>query len=64
MRDPNRIDETLELISNIWKKYPDLRLCQLIGNISSHINNESPDLYFLEDSDLIKRLKEIYGDCR
>ncbi|TQV74103.1 hypothetical protein FLL45_14700 [Aliikangiella marina] len=30
MRDPERIDEILDLIGRIWKKYPDLRFQQLI----------------------------------
>lgn len=30
MRDPKRIQHTLDLISLIWKAYPDLRFNQLI----------------------------------
>jgi len=30
MRDPKRIDETLTLLSQIWKQNPDLRFQQLV----------------------------------
>ncbi|WP_411825382.1 hypothetical protein [Luteolibacter sp. AS25] len=30
MRPPERIDEILELIENIWKKCPDMRFMQLL----------------------------------
>lgn len=55
MRDPKRIEELLKLIKKIWKNYPDLRLCQLIGNVYG-----PEDLYHKEDDDLKKRLEEYY----
>lgn len=55
MRDVNRIDVILNEIKNIWKKYPDLRLGQLICNVI-----RDPALYYIEDEDLIKELKELY----
>lgn len=51
MRDPNRIPKVLEIIGLYWMKYPDLRLGQIIGNVSS-----IP--YYLEDDDLIEALEE------
>lgn len=57
MRDVNRIDKVLEEIKRIWEKYPDLRLTQLIMNLSN-----SPMLYYLEDDDLIDALKRFYGE--
>jgi len=57
MRDPKRIVPILCLIETIWKENPDLRLCQLIGNVAPYDN------YHVEDDDLAKRLKETYcGD--
>ena len=53
MRDPERIPRILELISFIWERNPDLRLCQLIGNCFP-----SGDNYFREDDEL----KEALGD--
>jgi uncharacterized protein YihD (DUF1040 family) len=54
MRDPKRIVPMLCLIETIWKENPDLRLCQLIGNVAPYDN------YHVEDDDLEKRLKECY----
>lgn len=56
MRDPERIDKTLEELKKIWKKYPDLRLGQLILNAA-----KDPALYYLEDKQLIEILKEVYN---
>ena len=57
MRDVNRIDVILNEIKNIWKKYPDLRLGQLICNVIC-----DPALYYIEDEKLIEVLKEFYKD--
>lgn len=51
MRDPKRIDEILKLISKIWHKNPDQRLCQLIGNCFG-----KGDLYYQEDDELQEEL--------
>jgi len=56
MRDQSRIQILLKEIERIWLEDPDLRLCQLIGNCY-----ESGDLYYKEDDDLLKRLKEVYA---
>ena len=55
-RDKNRIPEVLDLIKNIWDKNPDLRLMQLLGNLFEH----GYDPYYIEDDELIKKLKERY----
>ena len=54
MRDPKRIDVILQEISDIWHKYPDMRLGQLIGNVL-----EGPSLYYVEDDGLVKALKDM-----
>lgn len=54
MRDPKRIDRIMLLIGKIWVKNPDLRLCQLIGNVAPYDN------YHVEDEDLEGRLKSLY----
>lgn len=53
LRDPARIPRIITLISDIWLRYPDLRLTQLIGNLF-----DPDDLYYKEDDDLEKRLME------
>lgn len=55
MRDPKRIDVILQEISNIWHKYPDMRLGQLIGNVL-----EGTGLYYVEDEGLVNALKDMY----
>ena len=55
MRNPERINKVQELIGKIWKKNPDLRLCQLIGNCF-----EPTDLYHVKDDILVKALKKYY----
>ena len=55
MRDSNRIDRILNEIRIIWKKCPDLRLGQLILNAI-----DDPALYYIEDEELVKLLKQTY----
>lgn len=56
MRNPERISKILTELSEIWIQYPDLRLGQLLLNV---IND--PALYYIEDEDLIKRIKVFYN---
>jgi uncharacterized protein YihD (DUF1040 family) len=55
MRDINRIDRILAKLGEVWKKYPQLRLGQLILNV---INE--PTLYYMEDQDLIDSIIDYY----
>jgi uncharacterized protein YihD (DUF1040 family) len=55
MRDINRIDRILAKLGEVWKKYPQLRLGQLILNV---IND--PTLYYVEDQDLIDSIIDYY----
>jgi len=54
MRDPKRIEPILQLIREIWNKYPDLRLTQLIMNVLRM--NQDP--YYIEDDKLHEKLKD------
>ncbi len=56
-RNPQRISEVLDLIEAIWRKYPDLRLCQILDNIHSKSVHQ---LYYIEDDELYRLLCEIY----
>lgn len=50
MRDPARIPRLLALVERIWRRYPDLRLGQIIVNaLPDRFEN---DPFFIEDSDL------------
>lgn len=57
MRDINRIDRILDRLKTLWKKYPDLRLGQLILNVL-----QDPALYYIEDAELIDLLEEYYSN--
>lgn len=56
MRDPDRIPVILAQIEQLWERYPDLRLGQLILNIFRD------DFYHVEDEDLVRRLYDGYDD--
>ena len=56
MRDPKRISKMMELIKTIWRMNPDLRLGQMLGNIT----NDLSVLYYMEDDELFDRLQKTY----
>jgi len=56
MRDINRIDNILQRLGDLWKKFPDLRLGQLICNVL-----QDPTLYYVEDNQLIDILEKYYS---
>jgi uncharacterized protein YihD (DUF1040 family) len=56
MRDPARIDKILKVVKTYWKRNPDLRLCQLLGNCFGF-----NDLYYVEDEVLVKEIEEAYN---
>lgn len=45
MRDPGRIDHTLKLVEILWKRYPDMRLGQLIAALT----RGRADQFLMED---------------
>lgn len=58
MRDPNRIDGILAKVKEMWEKYPDLRLGQLLSNAVGE-----GWLYYVEDDSLIDEMEKLYlGD--
>lgn len=54
MRDPNRIPGVIHEIEDIWKEFPDLRLGQIL--MSAFFS--TPELYFVEDEELVGVLRE------
>jgi len=57
MRDPKRIPKILNELKGIWGTYPDLRLGQLLLNVA-----KDPQLYYLEDMELLKILRNHYSE--
>ena len=58
-RDPERITFVLNKVQEIWKKVPQLRLGQLLGNTCK----SELQLYYLEDKALLERLEAMYKDA-
>ena len=52
MRDPKRIDKVLRELRKLWKKYPELRLGQLLINATYPHN-----LYAVEDDKILQYIK-------
>lgn len=50
MRDPKRINRILKLVGKLWKKYPDLRLGQLLGGLCFEPGERR--LVFLQEDDV------------
>lgn len=57
MRDPNRIDEILKEIKDLWVQVPDWRLGQLLVNISG-----TDHLFYFEDDKLLEQLMKWKED--
>lgn len=57
MRDPNRIDEILKEIRDLWVQVPDWRLGQLLVNISG-----TDHLFYFEDDKLLEQLMKWKKD--
>lgn len=51
MREPERIDRMLDLVRELWKRYPDLRFNQLMDSLTREFSqvNDDADLFYLED---------------
>lgn len=58
MRDPKRIPEILKQLEVVWKKYPDLRLGQLLVN--SLYAHKTTILFFIEDDKLIEEIEKFH----
>ncbi len=64
MRNPSRIYPLLNKIGDIWIKNPDMRLGQLIENITHEYKKKggsiSGDIFYIEDEDF-EKLIESWG---
>lgn len=52
MRDPARIPVVLDLLAQLWEKYPDWRLGQLVVNVS-----DTDEIFYVEDDRVEKGLR-------
>jgi hypothetical protein len=61
MRDINRIEPFMKILTEIWLGSPDMRFGQLISNIFSYI--DSDDMFFPEDYKWLEAFKEWENRC-
>jgi hypothetical protein len=67
---PDRIADVLEKLQTYWRKYPDLRLSQIVSNAwrvhPDYKNSPSPDIiqdiYYLADSKFLEGLEILSKD--
>jgi len=59
MRDPKRIPKMLNELKGIWSTFPDLRLGQLLVNVT-----ERSTLYYMEDDELMKKIRQYYSEAK
>ena len=52
-RDPDRIPLVLAALERYWTKHPDLRLGQIVSNVSGKY-----DPFYLEDANLLTALEK------
>lgn len=58
MRNPERIDKTLEHLRRIWKDNPDFRLGQLVV-IAAKPKEPCPQVFYKEDNEMLEGLLEF-----
>ncbi|TBV99184.1 hypothetical protein E0E54_22665 [Azotobacter chroococcum] len=56
MRDPERIDETLALLREVWLQQPEFRLGQLLFN-AIRSPEACPSIFYIEDDALCEALR-------
>jgi uncharacterized protein YihD (DUF1040 family) len=61
MRDPKRILQILATLENVWQDDPDIRLGQLIVTAANLSGRKvvCPELFSLEDEDMMRGLEEL-----
>lgn len=62
MRDPARIPEMLELLGELWKRFPDQRLGQLVSNAARTQYPAIEDVFGIEDNCLKEGIARLLGD--
>ena len=57
-RTEKEIDNMIERIAKLWKKFPELRLGQLIQNCLF----DGDDLYYMPDKELLDKIESFYAN--
>lgn len=62
MRDKNRIYNFCHQLAYLWATHAeDLRFGQLVSNVFAKIQANGEDPFYLEEGDMIDRLKDYFG---
>ena len=61
MRDPARIDRMIEMLWELWKLQPDMRLGQLLVNVIRP-DEPCPQIFSAEDTDTEKKLAKYLAE--
>lgn len=61
MKDINRIEPFMKILTEIWLESPNLRFGQLISNLFNYI--DSDDMFFLEDYKWLEAFKKWENRC-
>ena len=61
LRDPKRIPKLLKVIEELWSNMPDMRLLQLLINVSS--KSSESGLFYMEDEMLLSKLEQYAEHC-
>lgn len=60
LRDDKTTKALLDLLAKVKNKYPNMRLCQIIGDVFKG----SGDNYYREDKELLTGLKRAYPEVK
>jgi hypothetical protein len=60
-RDPERINQILAAIGEVWHAHPDMRLAQLVVNL---LDPKPNAMFYIEDDVLAERLREFNATAR
>jgi hypothetical protein len=61
-KEPHIENDVLEALMDAWARYPAMRLGQLIVNVVRP-ENPCPEIFYIEDSQLIKKLRRASCPC-
>lgn len=56
-RDEDYMEDFMNELIDIWQEFPELRFGQLLCNVL-----RDPSLYYVEDEDLLKKVRDYYTD--
>ena len=62
MRDPARIPEMIELLGELWRRFPDQRLGQLVYNAARVHHPNVDDVFYIEDRSLMEGIARLLGE--